>query len=278
MRFEEFLEECSRAQIVVLGPQRAGKTSLVYSVSHLGKTLGIEAEEGVHAAADYINADNLEIETFTKKVKKDGRWIPLPPDKQPPTRERTAQLVMKAYTGGYDFVVVDSLTEVAGKFENEFARKGMPEQRDWYKIIEGMKMFVDDLKNGNFHLLCTCIAAPPKEGSMIEISPSLPGQLREQMLGKFQSIVLMSYNKKEKKRMLVVNDPARGLCDRFHSFGDAYAVDVTHKPLEAVKTLIEGATGGAAKKSALARRDEPVGKVSKVTRRARPIRRATISR
>lgn len=249
MRFEEFEESCSNAQIVVLGPGRAGKTVFAYSVSHLGKTLGIESEEGVHAARGFIKSPNLEIETVAKKEKdpKTGRWVTLPIERQPPIRDRLRELVQKAYAGGYRYVVVDSLTDVAGRFEDEYARKtGNVAQGDWYKIIEGMKTFVRDLKNGNFHLICTCIAAPPKEGALVDIAPSLPGQLREQMLPMFQSIVLITYDRKTRERKLVVDDPGRGICDRFHSFGDFREVDITGKPLDAVKAMIGAAEGVSA--------------------------------
>jgi hypothetical protein len=236
---------CSRAQIVVLGPGRAGKTSLLYSASHYGKTLAIESEEGAHSAAKFVNAKNLEIETLAKRVKdpKTGVWKALPPEQQPPVRERLKELTLKAFTGGYDIVLVDSLTDIASKFEEEYARKsGTVDQREWFKLIEGMKTFVHDLKNGNFHLVASCIAAPPKEGSLVEISPSLPGQLREQMCPMFQSIVLVRYRKKDQRCMLVVNDRALGVCDRFHSFGDGtQEVDITDRPRWAIETMLNAA-------------------------------------
>jgi hypothetical protein len=189
-------------------------------------------------------------------------------EKRPPIRERLKEIIQKAYSGGYEFVIADSLTDIAGHFENEYARKsGQVAQGDWYKIIEGMKTFVHDLKNGDFHLIVTCIAAPPKEGSLIEIAPSLPGQLREQMLPMFQSIVLVTYDKKQKRHKLVVNDPARGLCDRFHSFGeDTYDVDITKNPLKAVRTMINAAEGVEVE------HDLPVSS-GPVQRTARPVAR-----
>jgi len=239
------MKGCSRAQIAVIGPGRAGKTSLLYSASHCGKTLAIESEEGAHSAARFVNAKNLEIETLAKRVKdpKTGVWKALPPDQQPPVRERLKELTMKAFTGGYEIVIVDGLTDIASKFEEEYARKtGTVDQREWFKLIEGMKTFVHDLKNGNFHLVASCIAAPPKEGSLIEISPSLPGQLREQMLPMFQSICLVKYQKKDQRCMLVVNDRALGVCDRFHSFGeDTQQVDITDRPRWAIETMINAA-------------------------------------
>lgn len=234
---------CSRSQVIILGPGRAGKTTLAYSVSHTGKTLGIESEEGVHSAADFIKWGNLEIETISKKVKnlKTGVWESLPPEKQPPIKERLKELVVKAFTGGYENVVVDSLTDVAGKFEDEYARVGVPHQNDWYKITEGVKSFVRDLKNGPFNLIMTCIAGAPKEGSLVEISPALPGQLRETVAPMFQSIVLLRYEKKDKRWRLVVNDPAMGVCDRFHSFGKGVRdVDITDRPQWAIETLMQG--------------------------------------
>jgi hypothetical protein len=58
----------------------------------------------------------------------------------------------------------------------------------------------------------------------------------------FQSICLVSYDKKTKQRRLVVNDPARGLCDRFHSYGNAQEVDITDSPRAGIEGLILGAT------------------------------------
>jgi hypothetical protein len=245
VRYDEYLSGCSRAQIAVIGPGRAGKTSLLYSASHCGKTLAIESEEGAHSAARFVNAKNLEIETLAKRVKnpKTRVWEALPPEQQPPVRERLKELTMKAFTGGYEIVIVDGLTDIASKFEEEYARKtGTVDQREWFKLIEGMKTFVHDLKNGNFHLVASCIAAPPKEGSLVEISPSLPGQLREQMLPMFQSIVLVKYQKKDQRCMLVVNDRALGVCDRFHSFGEGVQqVDITDRPKWAIETMINAA-------------------------------------
>ena len=84
---------------------------------------------------------------------------------------------------------------------------------------------------------------------MVEISPSLPGQLRETLLPMFQSICLLSYDKKKKQRKLVVNDPARGICDRFHSFGDVKEVDITDDPRFGIEGLIKGALGAEVKES-----------------------------
>lgn len=239
MKMAEYMEALSRAQIAILGPGRAGKTSLAYSVSQLGKTLGIESEEGVQSAIEYINADNLEIETVTRKIKDaSGRWVPM--KEQPSIRERLDNLVKIAYTGGYEFVVVDSLTDIAGHFVDEYARQsGMVSQADWFKLIAGIKKFVRDLKNGDFHLITTCISSPPKEKSLIEVAPSLPGSLREDLLPMFQSIILLTYDKKNKTRKLVVNDPGRGVCDRFHAFGDVMEVDITGDPGGAMKTMID---------------------------------------
>ena len=210
--------------------------------------MGIESEEGVHAARDYICADNLEIELISKRTKdaKTGRMVPCLPEDEMPIGERLKELISIAFSSKWDFVVVDSLTDIAGRFEDQYARKtGVTNQQDWYKIISGMKDFVRTLKRGNFHLIATCIAAPPREGSMIEISPALPGQLRETLLPMFQSICLVGYNKKTKQRRLVVNDPARGLCDRFHSFGEAQEVDITDSPKDGIEGLILGATARA---------------------------------
>jgi hypothetical protein len=67
----------------------------------------------------------------------------------------------------------------------------------------------------------------------------------------FQSIVLLSYDKKSRQRKLVVNDPARGLCDRFHSFGtEAVEVDIEGSPLPAVRRMIEAAEGEGVKDEA----------------------------
>ena len=242
MRFDEYMADCNRSQVIVLGPGRAGKTTLAYSVTQMGKTLAIESEEGLQSARNYIKGANLEIETIAKKVKnpKTGRWESLPFDKQPPIKERLKELVLKAFSGGYQFVIVDSLTDVAGKFEDEYARQGVPHQNDWYKITEGVKSFVRDLKNGPFHLIVTCIAGAPKEGALIEISPALPGQLRETIAPMFQSIVLLRYDKKEARWKLVVNSPSQGVCDRFHSFGHVKDVDITDRPAWAIATLMNG--------------------------------------
>ena len=242
MRFDEYMADCNRAQVIILGPGRAGKTVLAYSVTKMGKTLAIESEEGLQSARKYIDGKNLEIETIAKKVKnpKTGKWESLPFDKQPPIKERLKELVLKAFSGGYQYVIVDSLTDVAGKFEDEYARQGVPHQNDWYKITEGVKSFVRDLKNGPFHLIMTCIAGAPKEGSLVEISPALPGQLRETVAPMFQSIVLLRYDKKDARWRLVVNNPAMGVCDRFHSFGWVKDVDITDRPQWAIQTLMNG--------------------------------------
>ena len=174
---------------------------------------------------------------------KTGIWKSLPPEQQPPIRERLKELTLKAFTGGYEIVLVDSLTDVASKCEEEYARKsGTVDQRDWFKLIETIRTFVHDLKNGSFHLIASCIAAPPKEGSLVEISPAVPGQLKEQLAPMFQSIVLVRYQKKEQRCMLVVNDRSLGVCDRFHSFGEGVReVDITDRPRWAIETMIHAA-------------------------------------
>jgi hypothetical protein len=245
MNFLDYMSSCNRAQVILLGPQRSGKTVLAYSVSNLGKTLGIEAEEGVHAAKDYVKASNLDIETLVKKVKnlKTGQWESMPPEKRPPIRERLKEIILKAYTGGYKYVVLDSLTATMAHFEDEYARSvGVVDLRDWGRIIEGGRSLVHDLLNGTFNLIVTCIAGAPKEGSLLEISPVLPGSLRESIVPSFNTIALLYYAKKDKRRKLVVNDPSLGCLDRFHAFGDVREVDIEGRPAEVIKTIMEAPT------------------------------------
>jgi len=266
MKFEEFSSMCSKAQIAVLGPGRAGKTTFLYSFSQLGKTLAIESEEGAHVARPVINSRNLEIETIAKRVKKGDVWVSLPPEDQPKIRDRLDELIHMAYTGGYEYVVVDSLSDIAGHFEGEYARKtGNVSQNDWFKTIEGMKSLVRRLKEGSFHFVASCIAAPPREGSMIEITPSLPGQLKDQMLPMFQSIVMVVYDKETGGRRLVVNDPSRGICDRFHSFGSVMDVVLTDDPGWAAKKMIDAVGGKAVKPEEMpAQKSELSAKSSKI--------------
>lgn len=246
MKYSEYEVGKKYAQIALLGPGRAGKTCCAYSVSQLGKTLGIESEEGVHAAREYINPANLEIELISKRTKnpETGEYRPCRPEDEMSIAERLKEIIEIAFSSKWDFVVVDSLTDIAGRFEDQYARKESIKIQDWGRIISGMKDFVRTMKRGEFNLIMTCIAAPPRENSLIDVSPSLPGQLRETLLPMFQSICMVYYDKKLKQRQLIVNDPALGLCDRYHSFGkEVRAVDITDDPRGAIEGLILGAQG-----------------------------------
>jgi hypothetical protein len=109
--------------------------------------------------------------------------------------ENTADAMDEAERGGYECVVFDSITEVAGRMEDEYSaqsKTGKIEFGDWFVLIERVKRLARRLRDLKCHTIVTSLTKPTgKEDATTIFEPILPGQSSAVVPSFFDIIGLM---------------------------------------------------------------------------------------
>ncbi|HKZ40117.1 MAG TPA: AAA family ATPase [Candidatus Hodarchaeales archaeon] len=158
MRWDEYIKGTTKVKFFIEGLPRSGKTCLAASASKIGKTLYIDAEGGLVSARKFVNKDNIEIE----KISTINSDVCL---------KQLEGAMIKAMSGKYEWIVLDSITEISGQLEDQYAKKeGGGSVKDWMTIVEKVKKIGRFLRDGDFHCIVTALL---KGGDGNE--PVLPG-------------------------------------------------------------------------------------------------------
>jgi hypothetical protein len=221
MKWEDYVKGVSYVKLFVKARPRAGKTYLAASASRLGKTLFIDAEGGLITAKDVINAENLDIEI-------------LPTTDPKAFSERLNAVINRILTEEFDWVVLDSFTEITGQLEDQYS-KGEGQIKDWMTIIEKVKKLGRFLRDGDFHCIMTCLMKP-------DTDPILPGQTSTVVPSFYNTLGMIETRKvgtKEVRALVTQGFSSQSIGDRLGILDSVEVIDAKH-PETVLQKLVSG--------------------------------------
>lgn len=180
VKLSTYLKEKAHVNLCLLGPPGGGKTFLAASASRLGKTLLIELEGGVISARDVVDEESIEIMPASNlRTAEDTREF-----------ERTIRGI--GDEGRFEWVILDSFTELAGRLEEDYARtNGTPTIKDWCVMVERLQTVARMLRDGPFHTIVTVLAETRDESSRLAYTPALPGKCKTTIPSYFHTTLLV---------------------------------------------------------------------------------------
>jgi hypothetical protein len=243
--FDEYMSGNTFIKAFLKGPAGTGKTYLAASISHIGRTLYIAAEGGLVSARGVVNKGNLVIADV-----KDAD-----PDK---FFNNIGEALGEAMSDAYECVVVDSITEIGGKMEDQYAaNEGKVGIQDWFQLVSRMKKFAKHLRDMGKHTVVTAITkASGKDDDAKSIyEPILPGQTAAVVPSFFDIVGMMKKSLGPKSldvSVLTVGPSAFGVRDRTGSLGSDEKVDVKNpeKLWIKVRDNVESLSSGSGKEKA----------------------------
>jgi hypothetical protein len=167
MRFEDYLEQYQHIKAFIKGPTGIGKTYFAASISQACKTLYVDVEGGLLSAVGVVKGPNVTVRLI-KEI--DHRAF----------FNRLSDIMAEAMSGQYQAVVIDSIGEIAGRMEDEYAskdEKGTVDIKSWFILTERVKRFSRLLRDLPCHTIVTCLTKPTgKDDGKTIFEPILPGQ------------------------------------------------------------------------------------------------------
>jgi hypothetical protein len=165
----------------VKGPPGSGKTFLAAAATHQWKTLYIDVEGGLFSAFPTVKKENIEVKLVREMDPNDFF-------------RSLAEAVAMAETRQFECVVLDSLTEVSGRMEDDYALKsntGKVEFGDWFDMLGRIKRLCRRLRDVPCHTIVTSLTKPTgkDEGSAI-YEPALSGQAAAVVPSMFDTVGL----------------------------------------------------------------------------------------
>lgn len=166
MNFDEYLAKWTFLKVFLKGPSGGGKTFLAAQATHMWRTLYIDVEGGLFSAFPAVKKENIEVRLIREPDPKDFF-------------EKLGDAVCEAESGKYECVVVDSLTEISGRMEDEYAAKsstGKVEFGSWYELQERLRRMCRRIKDLNCHAIVTNLTKPSGDKAETQFEPVFPGQ------------------------------------------------------------------------------------------------------
>lgn len=191
LNWSEYLAAYQHVNAFVKGPPGDGKTFLASGCSQIGKTLAIDVEGGLISAKDIVNPKNLTIR-MVKESDPKAFFAQL------------SEAVGQAMSGEFEWVILDSISEVAGRMEDEYAtasKDGRVDIKDWFVLTERVKRFGRLLRDLPCHKIVTAITKPTgkeDDGGKTIFEPVLPGQTAAVVPSFFDIVGLMRKRPVEK--------------------------------------------------------------------------------
>ncbi|MGH9388835.1 MAG: AAA family ATPase [Vicinamibacteria bacterium] len=184
LNWSQYLAQYQFVNAFVKGPPGDGKTYLAAGASQIGKTLAIDVEGGLISARDVINPKNLTILLVKEQDPK-------------AFFEKLSEAVGQALSGEYEWIILDSMSEVAGRMEDEYAtasKDGRVDIKDWFVLTERVKRFGRLLRDLPCNKIVTAITKPTgkeDDGGKTIFEPVLPGQTAAVVPSFFDIVGLM---------------------------------------------------------------------------------------
>lgn len=224
--FDEYLSQHSLVKCLLKGPPGDGKTFAAAGASQIWKTLFIDVEGGLLSAKDIVDRGNLTVRTIRESDPK--RFF-----------EELSLAIGQAMSGEFECVVVDSISEISGRMEDEYAtasKDGRVDIKDWFLLTDRVKRFSRLLRDFPIHTIVTTLTKPTgkeDDGKTI-FEPILPGQTAAIVPSFFDIIGLMRKRpgKNGNDYYLVTEGPSLfQVRDRTRTLGSEEKVDSKHPGL-----------------------------------------------
>lgn len=221
MKWDEYVKGMAHVKLFLKGRPRCGKTYLAASATKLGRTLYVEVEGGLISAHHVVDKENLEIE-----------FIPIT---DPELFTKKLDTVMsRIMTEKFDWVVIDSFTEIIGHLESQYTRSD-GETKDWMTIIEKAKKLGRFLRDGDFNCIITCLMDSNFE-------PVLPGKASTIIPSFYNTTAMIetrTFNGQEARVLVSSGMAAHAIGDRFNILEPFEIIDKDH-PEKVLQKLLTG--------------------------------------
>lgn len=162
-----YLSAYGNVKAFVKSPPGGGKTYLAASITKICKTLFVDVEGGLISAYPVVDPKNLTLRLIRETDPK-------------AFFSKLTDVTNEALSGQYEAVVIDSLTEIVGRMEDEYSsvsKNGKLEFGDWYVLMDRVKRFGRVLRDLPCHTIVTSLTKPTgKEDGTHIFEPVLPGQ------------------------------------------------------------------------------------------------------
>jgi AAA domain len=164
------------------GPPGSGKTYLAAAATGIWKTLYIDVEGGAFSAFPIVKKENIVIRVIRESDSKDFF-------------DKVADAIEEGETGQYECVVLDSLTEISGRMEDDYGNKSASGKLDfgeWYELMRRIRNLCKRVKDMKCHSIITSLTKPMKEEAGTTIyEPVLAGQLSTVIPSYFDTVGLL---------------------------------------------------------------------------------------
>lgn len=182
MNLREYLAQNTFVKALVKGPPGEGKTVLAAMATQIWRTLYIDVDGGLISALPVVKEDNLTIRLIREPKHEDFF-------------DRLADAVAEAETGQYECVVVDHLSEICGRMEDDYAQQsksGKMEFGAWSEFLARITRFVRRLRDLQAHVIGVChTKSTGKEDSTAIFELAISGQAAVRVPGMFDVIGLV---------------------------------------------------------------------------------------
>lgn len=179
MTLEEYLAQNSHVKVLVKGPSGIGKTVLCAQASYLWKTLYIDTDGGIISALKKsVKRDNIDI----RILKNPDHEVFL---------AKLAECLEEAEAGKFECVVMDHMTEVASRIEEDCQEKH--EGFDVYReMLKRLMRFSRRLRDLPCHTIAAAHTKPTsKEDSTAIFELAINGQSSGIIPGYFDVVGLV---------------------------------------------------------------------------------------
>jgi hypothetical protein len=180
MSLEEYLRKNSFVKALVKGPSGIGKTVFAAQASHVWKTM-------------YVDTDGGIISALKKSVKRDNIDIRILRD---PNHEgflsKLGDCVAEAEAGNFECFVMDHITEVASRIEEQLAGQDLDGFEKYRKLLERLMRFSRLMRDLPCHTIVTGHTKPTgKEDSTSIFELAINGQSSGIIPGYFDVVGLV---------------------------------------------------------------------------------------
>lgn len=157
----------------IYGPSGVGKTRLALGIAKHAKTFLIFSEKSETSIQSYPEFERIEPNLEFAEVES---W----------EQTKAAFDYVSENQAKYEWVIVDSLTDVNKRIKDEIEENAKDEvmsQRQWGQVTSRMERFIRFVRDLKVNVLFVCLASSEKNEMTGEVRlyPSLTGRLKEEM-------------------------------------------------------------------------------------------------